>query len=110
MKTSPSQKSPSIAKPAYKVSINSATDTHALIWWFTDRPKISAKAAEIFERCEKGESVLFVPSIVIAEALSIFDLKEDRIHIHVTCEDGEAKFWLEPIIGCAPWIIFKKIE
>ena len=23
--------------------------------------------------------------------------EENRIHIHVTCEDGEAKFWLEPI-------------
>ena len=27
--------------------------------------------------------------------------EEDRIHIHVTCEDGEAKFWLEPIISLA---------
>jgi hypothetical protein len=25
--------------------------------------------------------------------------EEERIHIHVTCEDGEAKFWLEPIIS-----------
>ncbi|MGD1076362.1 MAG: hypothetical protein ABR903_09865 [Thermodesulfovibrionales bacterium] len=55
--------------------MNFVTDTHALLWWFTDSPKMSAKAAEIFERCEKGESILFVPSIVIAEALSIFDKK-----------------------------------
>ena len=27
--------------------------------------------------------------------------EEDKIHIHVTCEDGEAKFWLEPIISLA---------
>jgi len=27
--------------------------------------------------------------------------EEVRIHIHVTCEDGEAKFWLEPIISLA---------
>jgi hypothetical protein len=27
--------------------------------------------------------------------------EEERIHIHVTCEDGEAKFWLEPIISLA---------
>ena len=27
--------------------------------------------------------------------------EEDRIHIHVTCEDGEAKFWLEPIVSLA---------
>ena len=27
--------------------------------------------------------------------------EENRIHIHITCEDGEAKFWLEPIISLA---------
>ena len=27
--------------------------------------------------------------------------EEERIHIHVTCEDGEAKFWLEPIVSLA---------
>ena len=25
--------------------------------------------------------------------------EEKRIHIHVTCEDGEAKYWLEPIVS-----------
>ena len=27
--------------------------------------------------------------------------EEERIHVHVTCEDGEAKFWLEPILFLA---------
>jgi hypothetical protein len=27
--------------------------------------------------------------------------EENRIHIHVTCEKGEAKFWLEPIVSFA---------
>lgn len=27
--------------------------------------------------------------------------EEDRVHIHVTCESGEAKFWLEPIVSLA---------
>ncbi len=27
--------------------------------------------------------------------------EETRIHVHVTCEDGEAKFWLEPILSLA---------
>lgn len=27
--------------------------------------------------------------------------EENRIHIHVGCEDGEAKFWLEPIVALA---------
>ena len=55
--------------------MNFVTDTHALLWWFTDCPKISPKASAVFEKCEKGENVIFVPSIVIAEALSIFEKK-----------------------------------
>jgi PIN domain nuclease of toxin-antitoxin system len=51
------------------------TDTHALLWWFIDSPKLSPKAFEIFTGCEKGEKVIFIPSIVVAEALSIFDKK-----------------------------------
>lgn len=55
--------------------MNFVTDTHALLWWSTDSPKLSASAAAIFAGCEAGEHVIFVPSIVIAEALSIFDKK-----------------------------------
>ena len=27
-----------------------------------------------------------------------FSREEKRMHIHVTCPEGEAKFWLEPIV------------
>ncbi len=30
-----------------------------------------------------------------------FSREESRIHVHVTCPDGEAKFWLEPEIELA---------
>ncbi len=30
-----------------------------------------------------------------------FSREETRIHIHVSCSDGEAKFWLEPVIALA---------
>ena len=53
--------------------MNFVTDTHALIWWFTDSPRISSKASAIFEKCENGESVIFIPTIVVAESLSIFE-------------------------------------
>jgi len=33
--------------------MNFVADTHALLWWFTDSPKISSKASEIFKKCEK---------------------------------------------------------
>ena len=27
--------------------------------------------------------------------------EEERIHVHVTCENGEAKFWIKPLISLA---------
>ena len=55
--------------------MNFVSDTHALLWWFTDSPRISSKVSEIFEKCEKGENIIFIPTIVIAESLSIFEKK-----------------------------------
>ena len=28
-----------------------------------------------------------------------FSREETRMHVHVSCPDGEAKFWLEPIVS-----------
>ena len=33
--------------------------------------------------------------------------EEPRIHVHVTCEKGEAKFWIEPLTSLA---IFKGLN
>jgi len=30
-----------------------------------------------------------------------FSREEDRMHVHVQCEDGEAKFWLDPDVELA---------
>ncbi len=56
--------------------MNHIADTHALLWHFTDSPKISSKAKNLFDQCERGECIIFIPSIVIAECLSIFDRKK----------------------------------
>lgn len=56
--------------------MNFVADTHALLWYFINSPKLSSKASEIFESCERSECIIFIPSIVIAEALSIFDKKK----------------------------------
>lgn len=55
--------------------MNFVTDTHALLWWFTESPRLSSHASNIFIDCEKGKGIIFIPSIVLAEALSIFDKK-----------------------------------
>ncbi len=28
-----------------------------------------------------------------------FSHEEERMHVHVRCGDGEAKFWLEPVVA-----------
>lgn len=30
-----------------------------------------------------------------------FSREESRLHVHVECADGEAKFWIEPVIEVA---------
>jgi len=30
-----------------------------------------------------------------------FSREESRPHVHVSCQDGEAKFWLEPTVSVA---------
>lgn len=30
-----------------------------------------------------------------------FSREEKRVHIHVECPEGEAKFWLEPVVALA---------
>ena len=64
------------ARPGFRVGTRFLTDTHALLWHFTNSPNISQKAKEIFDKSEEGECVIFIPSIVIAECLSIFDKKK----------------------------------
>jgi hypothetical protein len=29
--------------------------------------------------------------------------EENRIHVHITCDKGEAKFWLKPIVSLATY-------
>ena len=30
-----------------------------------------------------------------------FSREETRMHVHVSCPDGEARFWLEPVVALA---------
>jgi hypothetical protein len=37
-----------------------------------------------------------------------FSREEARPHVHVTCPDGEAKFWIEPTIALADFVGLSK--
>ena len=32
-----------------------------------------------------------------------FSLEEKRVHVHIDCPQGEAKFWLEPVVALATY-------
>jgi len=72
--------------------MNFVADTHALLWWFTDSLKKSLKASEIFEKCEAGENIIFIPSIVIMVALKEIPELHDKIIV------STAKYLKVPVI------------
>lgn len=42
-------------------------DTHALIWFLLDDPKLGKRARELFEAAEQHQTLLVIPAIVMAE-------------------------------------------
>lgn len=47
------------------------TDSHSLIWYLLDSPKLSFNASEVFKAVEQGRAKLLIPALVIAEIIFI---------------------------------------
>lgn len=43
------------------------SDTHALVWYLNNSPRLSLAASLAFEQAQKSGELIFVPSIVIVE-------------------------------------------
>jgi PIN domain nuclease of toxin-antitoxin system len=54
------------------------TDTHALIWYLTANPKLSAEAKHIFQNADIGSHQIIIPSIVLIEM--VYLVEKGRIH------------------------------
>jgi PIN domain nuclease of toxin-antitoxin system len=52
------------------------TDTHSLVWYFTENPRLSRKALKVFEKTVK-EGTIIIPAVVLAEIMYI--AKKGRI-------------------------------
>jgi PIN domain nuclease of toxin-antitoxin system len=52
------------------------TDTHSLVWYFTENPRLSRKALKVFEKTVK-EGTIIIPTVVLAEIMYI--AKKGRI-------------------------------
>ncbi len=52
------------------------TDTHSLIWYFTDDPQLSIRARAIFQEADNFQDRIFVPCIVFFELLYLIEKKK----------------------------------
>jgi PIN domain nuclease of toxin-antitoxin system len=45
------------------------TDTHSLIWYLEDDSRLSPRASHVFDACDAGQSVIYIPTICLVEIL-----------------------------------------
>lgn len=55
------------------------TDTHALIWYLTNSPRLGSEARAAFDACDKGEAVIYVPIICLVEM--VYLIEKGRIQL-----------------------------
>ena len=52
------------------------TDTHALVWYMEDDPKLSREAKNIFQKVDNMQEYMFIPCIVFFELLYLTEKKK----------------------------------
>jgi len=53
-------------------------DTHSLVWFLSGDSQLSSKAKEIFDATEKGEAIIIVPILVLAEIMFLCERKHQQ--------------------------------
>ena len=48
---------------------DAVTDTHGLIWYLEDSPRLGRAARDAFDACDQGESTIYVPTICLVEII-----------------------------------------
>ena len=46
---------------------DAVTDTHGLIWYLEDSPRLGSDARAVFDACDRGKIVVYVPTICLVE-------------------------------------------
>jgi hypothetical protein len=49
---------------------DAVTDTHALIWYLENSPRLSITANQFFEQCDRGEIIIYVPKPNHSDAIT----------------------------------------
>ena len=55
------------------------TDTHSLVWYLTDDPKLSIEAKRIFKNVDDFQDYIFIPCIIFFELLYLIEKKRDAL-------------------------------
>ncbi len=63
---------------------DAVTDTHALIWYLEDDPRLGAEARQCYEACERGECFIYVPTICLVEI--VYLQEKGRIPVDLKME------------------------
>lgn len=53
------------------------TDTHALIWYLENSPRLGSGARAAFDSCDQGEASIYVPTICLVEI--VYLIEKERI-------------------------------
>ncbi|MBI2547157.1 MAG: PIN domain-containing protein [Candidatus Aenigmarchaeota archaeon] len=69
-----------------------ATDTHSFLWFLTNDGRLGTQAKEIFNACDKGETIIFIPSIVLMESLVICEDKRVKLEFTEVLQKLENSF------------------
>ncbi|MEW6288157.1 MAG: type II toxin-antitoxin system VapC family toxin [Chloroflexota bacterium] len=49
------------------------TDTHALIWYLENDPRLGPNARIAFDSCDQGEAVIYIPTICLVEIVYLME-------------------------------------
>lgn len=80
------------------------TDTHSIVWYMTDDPKLSIEAKEIFKIVDSGLDYIHIPCIVFFELLYLVEKKKIVVEFNdfVNLTSSSKNYKVEPL--CLPII------
>ena len=80
------------------------TDTHSIVWYMTDDPKLSIEAKEIFKIADSGLDYIHIPCIVFFELLYLVEKKKIEVEFNdfVNLTSSSKNYKVEPL--CLPII------
>ncbi|HEX7574965.1 MAG TPA: PIN domain-containing protein [Candidatus Methanoperedens sp.] len=86
-------------KSHYSESEIFVTDTHALLWYLTEDKRLGKKALKIFEKVDKGDAEIILPTTVLAEALFITEKHKVDIKFMDIIEEIEnsSNYFIHPL-------------